>query len=389
MNRLSAFIDTRVTRFWERVGRATEADAESLACFRVFYCTMLLCFWAPYFGWINRVPAGFFDPPVLSFAKLFKTFPPAPFFALLDGVLLISLVFMAVGFLTRWFTAAYLIGTIVGQSFEYSFGKIDHSMVGLVILIGMLIADWGRAGSVDALLGRVAESPTARLGRQRGLALFAVLLTFGMLTAGLPKVVDWLDFDATTSGFLRWYYPNRDALGRTYLLAGLVPRAPLFLLEIGDYSAIILELCGFVALLSSARWFRIWLATATLFHVLNDLTLNITFLGQFLTYTAFVNWRMSAPRGSALFSALTRPPALVGVGAVAGAAALYHLVTRWLGGGTGIVFAPGGKTADIVALYVAFPIGVAVLALLVRDALNCAPRAIESASPGVVAVDTH
>jgi len=370
MRKLFDCIDALVLRFWQRVGRATEADAESLACFRVFYCTMLLYFWAPFFGWINRVPRGFFDPPLLSVANLFATFPRAPFFSVLDVVLLLSLVFMTIGFVTRWATAVYLVGMIVGQSFEYSFGKIDHSMIGIAILIAMLIADWGRAGSVDAMLGRVRLSANAARRRQQGLALFGVVLAFGMLTAGIPKVIDWLDFDVTTSGPLRWYYPNRDTIGRTYLLAGFVHRIPLFALELGDYSAIALELVGFVALLGSARWFRVWLATLTLFHVLNDLTLNITFLGQMLTYTVFLDWRRSVPLADSFVRALTRARALVVVGSVVCFAALYHLVTRFRGGGSGIVFAPGGKAGDVVALYVALPIGLAVLAALVRDALN-------------------
>lgn len=371
MKSASAFIDDLVARFWRRVERATETDAESLACFRVFYCIAVLYCWAPYFSWINRVPAGFFAPPVLSIAKLFPRFPPFPFFALLDGVLLVSLVCMAVGFRTRWFTGVYLVGLIVGQSFQYSFGKIDHSMVELSIVLAMLIADWGRAGSVDALLGRVAASPTAELRRKQGLGLFAVLLAFGMLTAGVPKAVDWLDFDLSTSGVLCWFYPNREAVGRVYLLANFVPHAPRLLLELGDYGAIALELSGFLALLGSARWFRAWLTVATLFHVLNDLTLNIPFLAQLLTYTAFVDWRRSVPRGASLVVGLTRAPALVGVGVISGAAALYHLVVRWwFGGGSIIVLAPGDKAGDVVELYITLVIGLAVLILLIRETKN-------------------
>jgi len=384
VKRLCVFTENLVEQFWERVGRATETDAESLACFRVFYCTMLLFFWAPYFSWINRVPAGFFEPPVLSLAKLFSTFPPAPFFALLDGILLMSLVFMAIGFFTRWFTAVYLIGLIVGQSFHYSFGKIDHSMIDWAILTAMLIADWGRAGSIDALRGRVVVSPTAERRQKQGVALFSVLLAFGMLTGGIPKAVDWLDFDPTKSGFLSWYYPNRDAVGRTYLLAGLVPHVPLLLLELGDYSAVALELSGFVALLASVRWFRIWLATATLFHVLNDVALNIPFLGQLVTYTVFVNWRRSVPLGSWLFGALTRPRALAGVGIVASIAALYHLFARWWLGGDSIVFLrPGDKAADVVQLYVTLVIGLAVLVVIVRDVMNRGSTPIDAGRANV------
>lgn len=365
-----AFADRLVAGFWSRVARNTDTNFESLACFRVCYCTIVLYFWAPYSAWVDRAPRAFFDPPVLSLANVFSSFPPAPFFALLDGVVIVCLAFMAVGFLTRWATAVFLVGMLLGASFQNSFGKIDHCIMELVLPACMLLSDWGRAGSIDSLLGRVHPSAKAEQRRRQGLALFAVVLVFGMVTAGVPKAIDWIDFDLHTSGFLGWYYPNRYAVGRAYLLSAIVPHVPLLVLEVGDYFATFLELSGFLALLASARWFRLWLAVAELFHLLNDLTLNISFLGQMLLYAVFVNYQRCSAPVATVCAALARRPVLAGVGLVVAIPTAIHLVARWgFDTGFGVILAPGIHRSYLIQLYVTIPVGVTLLALLGRDAI--------------------
>src|SRR5262245_60105430 len=114
--------------FWGRVGAAVESSAESLGLFRVGYCLYLLLLDAPYFAWIDRAPRAFFEPPWLSLANLCPSFPPAPFFKLLDSVELLAVVCMGLGYRTRIATGVVLIASLVGHNFQFSFGKLDHPL---------------------------------------------------------------------------------------------------------------------------------------------------------------------------------------------------------------------------------------------------------------------
>jgi hypothetical protein len=365
----SSSTERAVRWFWARVAKGATTSPESLGLFRIVYCLNLMFLDGPYFAWIERVPRAFFEPPVLSPAYLLNTFPPAPFFTLLDIVYVLGLCLATVGFRTRVATGVMLALQLIGSNFQYSFGKIDHGIVTSAILLAMLISDWGRSLSVDALLRPRAEpSPTASLAHRRGLALFAVLLAFGMLSAGLPKLVKWVDFDLTTSGIASWYYPGRLTLGRQYLLSDFVPHLPLVVLEAGDYFAALLEVVGFAALLTSARNFRLWLATAAALHLLNTLILNIPFTSQALSYLVFVDWREILPRGARLFERLSQPRAMIVLGAVAGAGALVHVAAHVAQQGYMVLLVSGGAATYVASLYVSLPACACAAVLLFRDA---------------------
>jgi hypothetical protein len=339
--------------FWNRVAGATWVSPDSLGIFRWVYGLYLLLCQAPHFAWLDRAPRAFFDPPLLGLAYLAGRFPPAPFFALLDAVCIASACLLTLGFRTRAFTALLLAGQLVGFSFQYCFGKIDHDNVLLLsVLVAMLFADWGRHHSVDAW----SRGPEPAAGQpERGMALLGVLLAFGMLSAGLPKAMSWIDFNLRTSGFLWWYYPGRYSLGRDLLLAGVVPRTPPLILEAMDYVGPGLELLGFPALLWSRRAWRGWLLACCLFHLGNALVLDISFAGQAVCYLAFVD-----------VSALPRPRWLgkAGLALVAGAG-LGHFAMRVAGRGSALLFAGSGEARW--SLYLSIPILLTVIALLARD----------------------
>jgi hypothetical protein len=160
-------------------------------------------------------------------------------------------------------------------------GKIDHDILTLVILPCMVLADWGRYYSLDAKRRRDEPSTT---GTARGLALFAVLLAFGMFSGGFPKALAWIDFDLDTSGVLSWYFPQAIALDRGLFLAPHVSAFPAVLLEAADYLGALLEVSAFAALLHSRRLWLVWLVFVSVFHLLNVLLLNINFSSYAVLY---------------------------------------------------------------------------------------------------------
>lgn len=172
----------------------------------------------------------------------------------------------------------------------YSFGKIDHGFLMTALLVCMGIAGWGRHLSIDsALAAEPGDGMSTSRETQRGLSLYGTLLAFGLLTAGIPKALKWIDGDPSTSGLLSWYYPSRFSLGRDQLLSDQLPGTPLIFLELADYGAVLFELVGFVALLAGRRWWLTYLLIASVFHLAVTLVLNISFASQALTYLAFVN----------------------------------------------------------------------------------------------------
>ena len=153
----------------------------------------------------------------------------------------------------------------------------------LWVLLGcMAFSGWGRT------LALWPDKPSRYDSPQRAGALLAVLLAFGMLSAGFSKALVWLDFDMTRNGFLAWFYFGYFSLGRQHLLAPQVFSFPIWMVELFDYSAVLFENSGFLWLLLGPTAFRAWLLVAAGFHLSNTLLLNIPFdlhLPVFLVFT--------------------------------------------------------------------------------------------------------
>lgn len=271
-------------------------DEISLGFYRILFCVWLVLFYPPSYAWLGDVPKAFYDPPILSLASLLDSFPDRSFFLFLDILIAVSLLMVAVGFLTRSATAALLIAQLVGNSFQYSFGKIDHSIFVQCVLLVMLIVNWGRALSIDQILSRrdAKVAPT--------IWLLAVFLAFGFFSAGFGKAVHWIDWDFEKNGFLNWLYSGYYTLNRQELLAPLAMKVrPLWIWEAADFTAVLFEL-GFVVAIFRRRWFMIWLLVACLFHLTNCLVLNISFAPYSMCYLAFVPWSQLIPRLSRMQS---------------------------------------------------------------------------------------
>ena len=279
-----AYADTLAQRFWRRVGNAVDTNTESLALFRIIFGLFMLLFSTPYTAWLGSVPQAFFNPPYLSFANLVSNFPPAPFFYTLDILAVLLLGCITFGIKARFNSLAFFVVAILGNSFTYSFGKIDHSFLVLALVLCMAFSTWGTRYAL------LPDKPHSFDNRRLSLGVFAVLVAFGMLTAGFLKALYWIDFDPGTSGFLRWFYSGYYTLGRTELLAPFVTYVPTSFFELADYTAVFFELSGFIFLLLGRRAWRSWLLAAAAFHLINTLVLNINFNRHFLVYLAFVDF---------------------------------------------------------------------------------------------------
>ena len=352
MSKLIPYADRLARSLWERAARNISTDLTSLALFRIVFGLFSLLFLTPSFGWIKDAPQAFFDPPYLSFANLLPSFPGGAFFATLDVLAVLLLVFITLGVKARLSAVAFFIITVTGDSFAYSFGKIDHSFLSAVLPLCLAFSGWG---TKYALL---PDKPRRLDSVGLSLSAYAVLVAFGMFTAGFVKSLFWVDFNVSTSGFLSWFYGGYYNLGRTNLLASLVPLVPTTFFELADYAAVAFELSGFLFLLSGRRAWRLWLTLAATFHLLNVLTLNIGFISHFVVYLAFVDFSKLAgvwePR---------RKPLKIGLVALTAALGLAHLGGLY----TGNTFSLAGWLAPansrLLGLY--FAVGIWLSAFLI------------------------
>jgi hypothetical protein len=265
------------------------ASYAALGLYRIAFASFhLFVLGAPRVGWITQVPAAFFDPPP-GLPRLMSGFPPAWQLEALDLLVALSLVALLFGWRTRPVSIAITALLCYGHLFQYSFGKIDHDAI--AILCPLLFASsWGKAFSVDAR----GDGDPAGDGLARG--LLASLLTFGFITAGLPKLSSWIDFDLSTHGVMSWLlYTERPAPVRSLVphIAALDHR---YVWEALDVAAVVFELGVGVALFVGPRAFKAWCVLAVLFHTFSYLMFDIPFLFHLPLYMAFLSWEGAATR---------------------------------------------------------------------------------------------
>ena len=96
---------------------------------------------------------------------------------------------LLVGWKTRLVGLALAAVLFVGNSFEYSFGKINGDILLIVTLLVMSFSGWDRKFSVDA------QRRTFRCAAPCWpLALLALLIGLAMLSAAVPKATSgWLN----------------------------------------------------------------------------------------------------------------------------------------------------------------------------------------------------
>lgn len=278
------WINKKTEWFWSRVVLSTSQTIESVAIFRIIAGFFLFFFYSPAFQWVGEIPSAFYNPPLLSISFFFQGFPPVEIFAILDISLLVCMLCMILGIRARIFTRLYVFLAVFGYSFQYSLGKIDHTILLLAMLAAMSFSGWGTKFAV--VPDKVKKSDSL----EKSVALLAVLLCFAFFTAGFEKALNWLNLDLSKSGSAYWFQSGFYAMGRTHLLAPAGEKIPFFVFKIMDYSAVVFELIPLLCLLISRRAWITWLGIACIFHLINLLLLNIPFFLQAIIYLAFLDY---------------------------------------------------------------------------------------------------
>ena len=304
---------------WCRHGDFTVQD---LARFRIIVgiCTLLTL---PHVDDVASYPADQFAPPPGPL-MVFTSVPPDLALHLVGIATAVLAALLILGVHTRTVSVLLAIALMTSFGLTYSFGKIDHTVVIILVPLTMAFSSWGEALSLDA---RSSSQGTGEPTAQWPLRILAFMIGLAFVTAGLAKYrTGWLDLHthAVQGHFLRSYFGN----GRTDWLAPLFTDfrvGPVW--ELLDWFTVAMEL-GLVLAIVSWRWFRIAVAVVTLFHVGILLLMNIAFHANVVGYGAFVRWGRIGPARIQGSARITQP---VGYGIALVVGIAVHVAHVWLG----------------------------------------------------------
>lgn len=262
---------------------------EDLGIYRIIYAVSALMI-APDIAWLGQYPDFMFRPPTGPIQFL-SGFPSPAALIGLEIVRSLALVMLAFGLWTRFASFATVVMLVVTYGITYSLGKVDHTILLVLVPLVLAFADWGGRFSIDALRG--GRRPCCQ--QQWPLRLLGLLIGWGFFTAALTKLTTgWLSFDSQAArGYFVLGFVTQ---GRTEWLANWVAAHDYRLAwKLADWLTVAFEL----AILPALPWwraFRTTLAVATLFHLGVCLTMNITFSHAVIAYGAFVSWGALARR---------------------------------------------------------------------------------------------
>jgi len=266
---------------WVGSGSFTARD---LGIYRIIYSALALCM-IPNFEWVSQYPDSLFAPPPGPF-RLLHGFPSATAMVTLELLLVVALTLLLVGLFTRTVSIVSAVLAILGYGFSYSLGKIDHTILFLLVPVVMVAVDWGSAVSLDSR--RRSRGASSRV-RQWPLRYLGLLIGLAFMTAAVPKLLTgWLSpaSQATQAHFYRQFYVN----GRTDWFASAFLRIDFPLgWEVLDWATVALE-AGILFAVVTWRSLRVVLAVACLFHLGVLLMMNISFYFDVIAYAAFVPW---------------------------------------------------------------------------------------------------
>lgn len=262
-----------------------------LALFRMAYALYFLILGVPLFFWIANNPDILFDPPTYSLANLFNGFPPTEILVLIDILTITLFVFLFFGFKTSWTSILLTLVLITGFSFKYSFGKIDHNIIFVILPLVMSQSGWGRKLSFDSISQKV-NIISSSTGKSNGFPIFimALFIGFGYFSAGLVKAPGWLSLDINSHGVRSWvmnahFISDKPALLLPYLIELTNP----YFWKLLDITAVIFELSFLVAVFNK-QWFKLFLGLGVIFHFANTLMIYIPFISMIIVYLLFIDW---------------------------------------------------------------------------------------------------
>ncbi|MFC6858210.1 hypothetical protein [Zunongwangia atlantica] len=263
-------MNERLKKIYRIIGRNSLVSDNFLAIYRIylgFHLGYFAIFQTP--KHLGSLPNSFFQPSIFSIAQFFDNFPNPIFFLCCQIILFTCSFLIILGFYCKisfLFSSCILV---MLNSLIFSLGKIDHNIMFLFLIFIFTFLDSENEYSLK---------PSLKFNRNNFFCgILALVLSFGLFTAGFEKALNWIDFDLNTSGVLSWHLQNYYINDRTNLLASYFPLIPPILMEIVDYTAAIFEISALAFLIKGKKTWNYYLILLSVFHLLNTVFLNISF----------------------------------------------------------------------------------------------------------------
>lgn len=266
---------------WALRQKFQNGDFEShFAAIRIVFCALLLFIQPPLdISELSKIKPDAWAPP-MGFFLIFDCPPTDEVVWYLESSIRVLLVFLMIGFLTRFSSILLSALLLLSSGLRFSTGKIDHDIL-LILLPLFLARAWG---------SRVAIKPEKYVAPS--LNLLAVCVGFFFFSSSLFKLFSgWLDLGfSATANWLNFYKLNYGFQGP---FANMLLEFPPSFLEALDWGTVILEL-AVMPLILHAKTRRLALILCFTFNVAVMMIFGIDFIKLALVYFALmpVNWNL-------------------------------------------------------------------------------------------------
>lgn len=264
----------------QRIRSSSEVSVEASSKFRILFGLWILIVNTPTYRWLAEVPYKLYHHTWLEMMGLSIPDFGYLFYLILDILVILSIALVTLGIRARFFTAVFLILNVVGYSIENSLGKINHGGLWFALILCLLLSDWS---TKNALLPDKKWNIHITI-----VSIFAICIGFGFLTAGIPKVLHWIDFDMQSSGLMKWWLSGLFTVSHSGAFDIHIGRTPSIILEGLDYIAAIFEVSAFILLVMGRKYWRFWLIIASVFHLSNCVIFGISFMSYIPVYACFL-----------------------------------------------------------------------------------------------------
>jgi hypothetical protein len=208
----------------------------------------------------------------------------------LKTLMLVSLLFSTVGFLTPISTKTSLLLVAFYQGLLRSFGHFNHDeMIAIYFLVVLAFTPCGDAFSIDSRLGRTKKDRPA-FAYAYPILLMQLLLAWAYFSSALIKlrVAGWKYLSADNLPALAIFHSLDNLHDTAYRGAFWLPTVREYLPYVVGLILIWELLFPLAILFRRMRW--LILGIGVVFHISTVFLMNIAFWHQLLMYVVFLNW---------------------------------------------------------------------------------------------------
>ncbi|RZA00023.1 MAG: hypothetical protein EOP47_15210 [Sphingobacteriaceae bacterium] len=262
-----------------------------LSFYRILFCSAFIWFVGlPTYTWLGSVSEYLYRPPEVSLALLYNGFPSTVFLGVLTVVNIVLFVMMFFGIWCKWSSVLFSFTTILGHTYWYSLGHIDHFVLWMITPALLGLAGWGDYFSIQKQPDPGFDTKSRDENTSIYIQLLALFIGFSMFTSGLQKIGgEWWhwSYEGARYNFVSkaFEFDTRGPLVDEvlHIKSSLIWKAM-------DYGTLIMEI-GFLFAVWKRKVFNYFVVVGLIFHIMVLLLFNIRFFANVIVYLVFIDWK--------------------------------------------------------------------------------------------------